>query len=149
MHYELKLIKTDDPEIDPLLANYISRGIYIQFQDITPFHGVYCYKCFIVDQNGNVIKGTGAGLSSIRTSISALTETPYSYPQCPPSMPCPDNLPYVDIDNLPDYSTYSPENDLELLESVLSLIYKIALNAISFLCFVVFIRTLQLLKKGY
>ena len=36
-------------------------------------------------------------------------------------MPCPDNLPYVDIDNLPDYSTYNSENDLELLESVLTL----------------------------
>ena len=114
-------LKTDDPEIGPLLADFMSRGIYIQFQDITPFHGVCCYKCFVVAQNGNVIKGTGAGLSSRRAIISALTETPYPYPQGHPSMPCPDNLPYVDIDNLPDYSTYSSENDLELLESVLTL----------------------------
>ncbi len=114
-------LKTDDPEIGPLLADYISRGIYIQFQDITPLHGVCCYKCFVVDQNGNIIKGTSANLSSRKAIISALTETPYPYPQGPPSMPCPENLPYVDIDNLPDYSTHSPESDLELLESVLTL----------------------------
>ncbi len=113
-------IASDDPELAALLKEYRSYGIHVQFQDITPAHGVPCFKCFVVKPGGEIAKGVGAGLDGKRALISALTETPFPFPGGPPSVVPDRDLPARRLEDLPDYSTGSAEGDLALLESLLT-----------------------------
>jgi ribosomal protein S12 methylthiotransferase accessory factor YcaO len=107
------------PGIAMLLENYAELGIQVQFQDITTELGVPCCKCFVVDSGGQVAKGTGAHLDAGRALLSAMTETPYPYPEGPPSRPgLPDRL-RVCLESLPDYSSVSASRDLQVLETLL------------------------------
>ena len=113
-------IQSNDSQIQTLLDDYRAKGIHIQFQDISPSFGVPCYRCFVVTPGGEIIKGTGAHLSSKRALLSAMTETPYGYPEGPPTLPVPQGLETVLIEDLPDYSTGDPGRDLAILEAVLT-----------------------------
>jgi ribosomal protein S12 methylthiotransferase accessory factor len=112
-------LEAEDPQIANLLEEYKTKGIVVQFQDISQPFGVPCYKCFIVSQNEEIVKGTAAHLDGKRALISALTETPYPYPNGPASNPGPDELPTLCFENLPDYLTSNPVKDLEILETLL------------------------------
>jgi ribosomal protein S12 methylthiotransferase accessory factor len=113
-------IETKDPQLAMLLADYRTKGIQLQFQDITPSFGVPCYKCFVVGPGGEIVKGTGAHLNGKQAVLSAMTETTYPYPYGPPSSPGPEDLPTVCIEDLPDYSTGDAGQDVTLLEAVLN-----------------------------
>lgn len=113
-------IESEDPEVAALLQEYRSYGIHVRFQDLTPAHGVPCYKCFVIKPGGEIAKGVGAGLDGKRALISALTETPFPFPGGPPSMVPGHDLPARKLSDLPDYSTGSSEDDLALLESLLT-----------------------------
>ncbi len=113
-------IESDDPDISGLLKEYRSYGIHVQFQDITPAHGVPCWKCFVGKPGGEIAKGVGAGLDGRRALIAALTETPFPFPGGPPSVLPERELPVRRLEDLPDYSTGSAEGDLALLESLLT-----------------------------
>jgi len=112
-------LEAEDPQIADLLKDYKTRGIAVQFQDISQPFGVPCYKCFVVSRNGTIIKGTAAHLDGKKALISALTETPYPYPNGPASNPGTDGLPTRCFENLPDYSTGNPVKDLAILETLL------------------------------
>ena len=112
-------IKTSDPQIATLLESYQEKGIHLQFLDISQTFGIPCYKCFVVGPEGQIVKGTGAHLDSKRALISAMTETPYPYPNGPSSSPGPEGLPTFQIEDLPNYSTGNPAKDLAILEGVL------------------------------
>lgn len=58
-------------------------------------------------------------LDGKRALVSAMTETPYPYPNGPASNPAPEGLPIIRFEELPDYSTGSPGQDLAILEAVL------------------------------
>ena len=113
-----------DPETDPLiaalLADYAARGINVQFQDITGPMGVPAYKCFVMSPKGVIARGYGAGLSSRRAIISALTETPFPYPDGGPSGPMLRKLPAKNLHELPEYSLDAPAENLAMLEDLLS-----------------------------
>jgi ribosomal protein S12 methylthiotransferase accessory factor len=113
-------LEADDPYIGALLADYRRRGVSVQFLDLTGEMGIPCYKCFVIDPDGRVVKGTGAHLDGRYALISAMTETPYPYPQGPPSGPGPDGLPRVRFESLPNHSTGRADRDLKRLESVLA-----------------------------
>jgi ribosomal protein S12 methylthiotransferase accessory factor len=109
-------IDSEDEKMAALLADYRGRGIQFQFQDISPPYGIPCCKCFVTDMDGGISKGTAASLSGRRAIISALTETPYPYPYGPPSGPGMLQLPRLNVDALPDYSSNHIEKDLTLVE---------------------------------
>lgn len=113
-------VSTTDPELAPLFSAYSSRGISIQFQDIANEMGIPCYRCLVRGKNGIIAKGTGAGLSAKKALLSALIETPYPFPYGDPSESCFENLPDVIIENLPDYSSENPYQDLYVLEKTLT-----------------------------
>jgi ribosomal protein S12 methylthiotransferase accessory factor len=113
-------IETDDPQISTLLSDYHSKGIEVQFQDMTSHLGIPCYKCFVITQEGSVFKGTGAHLNGKRALLSAMAETPYPYPSGPPSGSGPRGLSIRKLENLPDYSLRSVFSDLKLLENLLA-----------------------------
>ena len=112
-------LEAEDPQIADLLEDYKTKGITVQFHDITQQFGVPCYKSFVVSQNEEIVKGTGAHLDGKKALISALTETPYPYPNGSASNTGPDGLPMLRFENLPDYSTGNPVKDLAILESLL------------------------------
>ena len=109
---------TDDARLQALLDDYAARGIHIQFQDLTTEFGVPCYKCFVVGPRGQVARGTGAGLSGRRAVLSAMTETPFPYPNGGPSGPGVRGLPERRLEDLPDLSLESPQRNLALLEGL-------------------------------
>lgn len=109
-------IDAEDEKMADLLADYRGRGIQFQFQDISPPYGIPCCKCFVTDMDGGIAKGTAASLDGRRAIISALTETPYPYPYGPPSGPGMLQLPRLNIDELPNYSSNDMERDLTLVE---------------------------------
>lgn len=109
---------TDDARLQSLLDDYAARGIHIQFQDLTTEFGVPCYKCFVVGPRGQVARGTGAGLSGRRAVLSAMTETPFAYPNGGPSGPGVRGLPERKLEDLPDLALESPQRNLELLETL-------------------------------
>ncbi|EGY24176.1 ycaO-like family protein [Desulfovibrio sp. A2] len=109
---------TDDARLQSLLDDYAARGIHIQFQDLTTEFGVPCYKCFVVGPRGQVARGTGAGLSGRRAVLSAMTETPFPYPNGGPSGPGVRGLPERRLEDLPDLTLESPQRNLALLEGL-------------------------------
>lgn len=112
-----------DPARDPLeaalLADYTARGIHVHFQDITGPTGLPVYKCFVMSARGAIAAGYGAGLSGRRAALSAMTETPFPYPDAGPSGPLLRNLPVRMLHELPDYSLGSAARDLAMLEDLL------------------------------
>lgn len=112
-------LEADDPDIAALLADYRAKGVHVQFQDISADMGVPCYKCFVIDPRGGIVKGTAAHLNGRRALLSAMLETTYPYPAGPPSGPPLEGLPAVRYEDLPDYSTGDAAKDLALLEAVL------------------------------
>lgn len=109
---------TDDARLQSLLDDYAARGIHIQFQDLTTEFGVPCYKCFVVGPRGQMARGTGAGLSGRRAVLSAMTETPFAYPNGGPSGPGVRGLPERKLEDLPDLALESPQRNLALLETL-------------------------------
>ncbi len=101
-----------------LLADYARRGIHVWFRDMTTEFGVPCYQSFVTRDDGSVARGAGAGLSGAGALLSALTETPYPYPNGPASAPVPAGLPKRRLSELPDYRLGSPADNLGLLEEV-------------------------------
>jgi YcaO-like protein with predicted kinase domain len=102
-----------------LFEDYRARGIHLQFQDISPSFGIPCCTCFVSHRDGTVAKGGGANLSGQQAVLSALTETPYPYPGGPPSTPAPSDLPWLEFETLPDFSTGIPDQDLMLVEQTM------------------------------
>ncbi|MBC2742514.1 MAG: YcaO-like family protein [Desulfosarcina sp.] len=97
-------------------ARLSALGIHLQFQDISPAFGIPCCTCFVTHRDGTVVKGGGANLNGKRAVLSALTETPYPYPVGPPSAPVPPDLPWLQFESLPDFSTGTPNRDLMLVD---------------------------------
>lgn len=112
-----------DAAVDPLphalLQDYKARGINIQFQDITGPMGVPAYTCFVMGTKGTIAAGHGCGLSGRKALLSALTETPFPYPDGGPSGPLLRKLPVRKLHELPDYSLPTAAANLALLESLL------------------------------
>jgi ribosomal protein S12 methylthiotransferase accessory factor len=113
-------VVAQDERMNALFEDYRARGIHVQFQDISPAFGIPCCTCFVTHRDGTVAKGGGANLNGKRAVLSALTETPYPYPIGPPSAPPLPDLPVLPFENLPDFSTGSPDHDLLLVEKTLS-----------------------------
>ncbi|WP_303237434.1 YcaO-like family protein [uncultured Bilophila sp.] len=102
-----------------LLADYARRGIHVWFRDMTTEFGVPCYQSFVTGSDGSLARGAGAGLSGPGALLSALTETPYPYPNGPASAPVPAGLAQRRLEDLPEYRLDSPARNLRLLEAVL------------------------------
>jgi ribosomal protein S12 methylthiotransferase accessory factor len=112
-------LAADHPGIASLLEDYRAKKIHIQFQEITTGLGLPCYKCFVIDADGNIVKGTGADLDGRRALLSALMETPHPYPRGPATRPVPEGLEVRRFEDLPNYSTRNREKDLQLVEALL------------------------------
>ncbi|WP_054689190.1 YcaO-like family protein [Desulfosarcina cetonica] len=110
---------SEDEQLRALLEDYRARGVHLQFQDISPVFGIPCCTCFVTHPDGRVAKGGGANLDGRRAVLSALTETPYPYPDGPPSAPGLADLPWLQYESLPNFSTDSPEMDLLIVEETL------------------------------
>ncbi len=113
-------LKSSDPAIGPLLADYRDKGIDVVVHDLTTDLGVPSYKVFVRTESGELCKGTGTSLSSRSALLSALLETMYPYPNGQPSKKGPDNLPMRTLEDLPEYGTGHPAGDLRLLEILLT-----------------------------
>ena len=103
-------LHSEDPKLASLLADYESRGIYVWFQNIGQTFGVPCYKSFVAGADG-IAKGVSAHLNAKRAVLSALTETPFPYPENPPSRPRPTGMRSVLLESLPNYASGDPETD--------------------------------------
>lgn len=110
----------DHPQVAALLADYAARGINVQFQKLETPLGIPAYKCFVMSAKGVIFRGHGAGLSAQKAIISAMTETPFPYPDGGPSGPMLRKLPVVNFRDLPDYSLPHPEDSLAMLEELLT-----------------------------
>lgn len=114
-----ELIAEGDHPLAILLADYARRGIHVWFRDMTTEFGVPCYQSFVTSSDGSLARGAGAGLSGAGALLSALTETPYPYPNGPASAPIPAGLTRRSLSELPDYRLGSPADNLRLLEDIL------------------------------
>lgn len=112
-------LTTEDPKLSMLLHDYAARGVNVMFQDITTEFGIPCYYAFVIGRRGEVIRGTGAGLDGKRAIVSALTETPYPYPQSPPSAPALRGIETRKQEELPDVSMEDPIRNVQMLEKML------------------------------
>ena len=112
-------LTTGDPAVAGLLADYRTRGIHLQFQDIGARFGLPCYRAFVTAADGSVVRGTGAHLAGSRAAISAMTETPYPFPRGPASRPGLKGLPARQAEQLPAFSSGSAETDLKRVETLL------------------------------
>lgn len=117
--FTLRADEREEPFLAALLADYAERGIHVHFQDITGPMGVPVYKCFVMSPKGVIARGYGAGLKARRAIVSALTETPFPYPDGGPSGPLLRKLPVRNLSDLPDYSLGSPTAELAMLEDLL------------------------------
>ncbi len=112
-------VEPDDEMTARLLNAYSATGIRVQFQDLTGDMGIPCCKAFVIAPSGDIIAGTGAGLSARQALLSALTETPFPFPGGGPSGPAMSRLIRVPMSRLPDYGTGTPHGDYVLLEQLL------------------------------
>ncbi len=112
-------LTSEDPRLAPLLADLLDRNIYPWFQDITPEFGVPAYRCLVQGDDNTVYRGTSAHPDGKKAIISALTETPYPYPDGAPTRKPPENLPAVDSEALPCWSTGDINQDYSLLNRLL------------------------------
>jgi ribosomal protein S12 methylthiotransferase accessory factor YcaO len=113
------LADSRDAQTRELLARYHQQGVHPVFQDLTTELGVPCYKCFVHLPEGGLAKATDASLCGRHAALSALTETPFPFPEGPASAPGPKDLPVRMLEDLPDHSTGSAAGDLALLEAIL------------------------------
>jgi len=113
-------VHAEDERLGALLEDYRARGIHLQFQDISPAFGIPCCSCFVTHRDGTVARGSGTNLNGRQAVLSALTETPFPYPAGPPSAPALPDLPWLQFEALPDFSTGSPDRDLALVEQTLA-----------------------------
>ncbi len=113
-------VYTEDERLNALFEDYRARGIHLQFQDISPTFGIPCCTRFVTHRDGTVAKGGGANLNGKRAVLSSLTETPYPYPGGPSSAPVPPELPWLEFEGLPDFSTGFPDQDLTFVEKTLT-----------------------------
>jgi ribosomal protein S12 methylthiotransferase accessory factor len=111
--------ESEDPAVAALFDAYRKAGIEVFFQDLTSGFGVPCCKCVVRGTDGKTAKGVGAHLSAQKALLSALTETPYPFPNGPRSGPGPAGLLRVPLEKLPDYATGDPDLDLAILEEIL------------------------------
>lgn len=111
-------LEADDPVIGPLLADFAAKGLQIGFQELTNGLGVPCYKGYVVDARGNVIKGTGAHLDGCKALVSALTEIPFAFHGTAPPVAGGD-VAVRRFEDFAGYSTGDPAADLEILETLL------------------------------
>lgn len=118
--FRLEADEDDDPLVAALLADYAARGVNVQFQTLLSPVGTPAYKCFVMSPKGVIAKGHGAALSARRALVSAMTETPFPYPDGGPSGPMLRKLPVVNFKDLPDYSLPQPEANLAMLEELLA-----------------------------
>ncbi len=114
------LLEAEDEKIREIILGNRQKGINIQIVDMTSELGIPCYRAFIQGPGGVVLKGSGAHLDARRAVIAAITEIPYPYPYWFGSMAVPQNVPTLEFEELPDYSTGSVTGDLELLERLLT-----------------------------
>ncbi len=112
-------LSSEDPHLAPLLADLQERDIYPWFQDITPEFGVPAYRCLVQGTDDTVYRGTSAHLDGKKALISALTETPYPYPEGDPTRKPPENLPDRGSETLPCWSTGDINQDYRLLDNLL------------------------------
>ena len=112
-------LTSGDPEVRELLERYRKQGVEPVFQDLTTELGVPCFKCFVHLAEGGLVKATGAALSGPQAALSALTETPFPFPEGPPSARGPEGLSERNLEDLPDHSTGSAAGDLALIEAIL------------------------------
>ncbi len=112
-------VHAKDEQMNALFEDYRARGIHVFFQDTSPAFGIPCCTCFVTHRDGVVVKGGGVNLNGKRAVLSALTEVPYPYPAGPPSLPAPPDLPWLEFETLPDFSTGIPEQDLLIMEETL------------------------------
>ncbi|MDY0258737.1 MAG: YcaO-like family protein [Desulfovibrio sp.] len=118
-------LKSRDERIQSLLDDYAACGISVQFQDITTEFGLPVYQCFVMGRDGSIARATGANLNGQRAALAALTETPWPYSTSQSTRPRPSGpglagLPVRFLEDLPDYSLASPEDNCRLLEAVLA-----------------------------
>lgn len=111
-------IESSDKALSEILSKYADKGIDIMFQDITPEHGVPCYRAFVVGTEGQVVKGASAKLDGSKAIASAMLEVPYPYPFGVPSAVGPKDIPVRQVEELPNYSTGKTAGDLLLLETL-------------------------------
>lgn len=112
-------VRPNDPKLSSLFDDYWARGIQVQFQDISPTFGLPCCKCFVIGRDGTIAKGVGANLNGQTAVLSALTETPFPYPNGPASLPGPPDLPILTFEDLPNLSSDNAGRDLHLMETLL------------------------------
>ena len=117
--FQLDPDSVGDEALAALLYDYRALGINLQFMDLTGPLGLPCYQAFVIGPKGGMHRGHGASLSGPRAVVSAISETPYPYPEGGPSGPMLRNLPLRRLSDLPDYSSGSVKSDLALLESML------------------------------
>ncbi|TWI63951.1 YcaO-like protein with predicted kinase domain, partial [Desulfobotulus alkaliphilus] len=110
-------IASRDPEVSRLLQAYRDQGVHPFFEDITTEFGIPSYRCLIMGNKGEVVRGTGTNLSGKKALISALTETPWPFPGPPGQKP---HIKVIrSLESLPDFSTSNPANDLNRVENCL------------------------------
>ncbi len=109
-----------DARIASLLADYAARSINVQFQDLTGPSGLPVYQCFVMSPKGVPARGYGAGLSGAKAVLSALTETPFPYPDGGFSGPLLRRLTQYLLEELPNYDLGSPARNLAMLEELLT-----------------------------
>lgn len=117
--FQLDPASVKDETLAALLHDYRALGINLQFMDMTGPLGLPCYQAFVIGPKGSIHRGHGASLSGPRALVSAITETPYPYPDGGASGPMLRNLPLRSMNDLPDYSSGSVKADLALLEGLL------------------------------
>ncbi|MCR4665856.1 MAG: YcaO-like family protein [Desulfovibrio sp.] len=120
------LLKSRDPLLQSLLDDYEARSIRVQFMDLTHEFGVPVYKSFVTAVSGEVSAASACKLSGRACALSALTETPWPYsllqraPEGKASGPGFSNLPVRYLEDLPDFDTKIPEQNLAMLEDRLA-----------------------------
>jgi len=113
-------VKTDNPYLSYLFDDYKKRGVHVQFQDITSFEGIPCYRAFIQTLDNQIVTGAAASLDAQEALLAAMTEIPYPYPCKYPTKAGIPGLPKIDLNELPIYSTGAYHNDLQIMENLLS-----------------------------
>lgn len=112
-------LRSRDGVAEELLARYRAQGVDPIFQDLTTELGVPCYKCFVLLNDGGLVKATGASLSGRQAALSALTETPFPFPGGPASARTEGSFPERFLEDLPEHGTGSAAGDLDLLEAII------------------------------
>ena len=108
----------DDPQVKGIFQRCTKEGVRIQILDITSELGVPCYKAFIRGPEGEILKGCAAHLDGKRAAVSAMIEVPF-HSSWFSSMPKPEGLKTIKLDDLPDYASGNISQDLGLLERLL------------------------------